>query len=468
MQIKHFLKLLIFTFISLLSISFSKLIAQEIYIYKNGLIENKCFNYSKDFQNLYTEAQNITFTKSGINIKEGNAFIVSRPISIKSNQNTPFLAFSYVINTNGFSPEDIKFYYSTSIDGISYDSWRMLGIELNNDTAIFSELGFLNTSTNYLQYKVVFNEKSSGLNIKSIRISIINPGISAPDTETINESNGKALKLYSFNVISRTEWGCSDGENAPLWPPQYSTVTHLVIHHTAGSNNISQDYKATVRSIWSQHTYTNGWGDIGYNYLIDNYGRTYEGRAGGNNAIGAHCGFNTGTMGVSVMGTYTSSLPSDTAIKTLETILAWKCNDSKLNPLANTMHTSSAKYLNIICGHRDVKSTECPGDYFYAKLPDIRTDVNNLINTSILLKNDISCYPNPFNEILKLDIKHCNWSNFTIEISDIYGRIVYNLPIYGFVNGIKEINVNNLNNGIYFLRILTPTDILFNKKIIKT
>jgi hypothetical protein len=447
--------------------SFSKLLAQEISVYKNRLIENKCFNYNNDFQNLYSEVQNITFTKSGINIKNENAFIVSTPISIKSNQNTPFLGLSYVIKSNGFSPEDIKFYYSTSTDGISYDSWKLLGIELNNDTVIFSELGFLNKSTNYLQYKIVFSGKSSELILKSIRISIINPGFSMPDTEIINDNREKVLKTNLFNVISRTDWGCADGENAPLWMPQYTTVTHIVIHHTAGSNNITQDYKATVRSIWSQHTYTNGWGDIGYNYLIDSYGQTYEGRAGGNNAIGAHCGFNTGTMGVSIMGTYTTILPSDTAIKTLESILAWKCDDSKLNPLGNAMHTSSGKYLNIICGHRDVKSTDCPGDYFYATLPDIRADVNNLLNTSVLQKNDISCYPNPFTEILKLDIKHSNWSNFTIEISDIYGRIVYNLPIFGFVNGIKEINLNNLSNGIYFLRILTPTDILFNKKIIK-
>jgi hypothetical protein len=69
---------------------------------------------------------------------------------------------------------------------------------------------------------------------------------------------------------------------------------------------------------------------------------------------------------------------------------------------------------------------------------------------------------------LQLDIKHINWKYFTIEISDIYGRIIYNTNVSGFESGIKQLNLGTLSNGIYYLRIVTPTDILFKTKIIKS
>lgn len=468
MSTPQFIKPIIFGFLLLLTNCLSSVTAQEIIIYKNGMIENKCLTYNLSLSSNFTETKGISYNSKGIQSKEENAYLISKPVNIEINQPTPFLAFSYVFSTNKTPSKNINMYFSTSRDGEKYTPWSLLGIEISNDTAIYGELAFLDKSVKYLQYKIVFAKHASSIILKNIKISFINPGATNSNMQENINTTGKHLKTTMPNIIKRTEWGCSDGENAPLWPPQYTSVTHLVIHHTAGSNNTSQDYAATVRSIWSQHTYTNGWGDIGYNFLIDAYGRTYEGRAGGNNAIGAHCGFNTGTMGVSVMGTYTSTLPSDTALNTLKNILAWKCTDSHINPLGTAIHTSSGKNINTICGHKDIKSTECPGNAFYADLSDIRNKVNDLISIPIQTSNEISCYPNPFKETIKLDIKHINWSIFTIEITDIYGRMIYNNKINGFESGIISLNLSSLNNGIYFLRVITRSDILFNKTIIKS
>ena len=57
---------------------------------------------------------------------------------------------------------------------------------------------------------------------------------------------------------------------------------------------------------------SNGWNDIGYNFLVDPFGQIFEGRGGGmtRNVIGAHAeGFNTGSVGVAVLGSYGSTAP---------------------------------------------------------------------------------------------------------------------------------------------------------------
>ena len=59
----------------------------------------------------------------------------------------------------------------------------------------------------------------------------------------------------------------------------------MIIHHTATQNQ-KADPAATVRAIY--HTVTQGWGDIGYNFLVDWHGNVYEGRCGGANVVGGH------------------------------------------------------------------------------------------------------------------------------------------------------------------------------------
>jgi hypothetical protein len=154
-----------------------------------------------------------------------------------------------------------------------------------------------------------------------------------------------------------------------------------------------------VRSIYYYHAVTQGWGDIGYNFLVDEAGRVYEGRysreyptgesptgedASGNGVTAAHAsGYNSGTMGVALLGTLTDRDAAAPARDALERLLAWKADRHGIDPEGSSLYTNpvngSQKTFANIAGHRDVNATECPGSVFYATLPDLRARVAALI-----------------------------------------------------------------------------------------
>ncbi len=200
--------------------------------------------------------------------------------------------------------------------------------------------------------------------------------------------------------VTRAGWGAD--ESLRTGEPAYATVKMAFVHHTAGSNSYTEaQAPSIVRGIYAYHTLGLGWSDIGYNFLIDRYGTTYVGRYGGprQGVIGAQAyGFNTGSTGVSVMGTYTSEAPPAAAMNALGRLLAWKLEVHGLDPLANARMTCGAteKYtegqtvtLPVISGHRDANYTACPGDALYAKLGAVRSAAATQIKLA-------SVVPEPF------------------------------------------------------------------------
>src|SRR5919109_3805174 len=56
-------------------------------------------------------------------------------------------------------------------------------------------------------------------------------------------------------VVSRAAWGADesyrfDSVGNEVWPPAFYPTQKLTVHHTAGSNDPTQDYAATVRAIY--------------------------------------------------------------------------------------------------------------------------------------------------------------------------------------------------------------------------
>ena len=191
----------------------------------------------------------------------------------------------------------------------------------------------------------------------------------------------ESYRFGSLEIVSRTDWGCPDGEGS-RWTPAITTVTHAIVHHTAGANAVP-DWAAEVRNIWQFHTVDRGWGDIGYNFLIDPNGVVYEGRAGGDGSIGAHFSCrNTNTAGVSLLGTYSTTPPTAAALASLRAILRELTSRFGLDPMSISVHVPSGLTMPVIASHRDGNDspltctrTECPGDALYALLPAIRAEV---------------------------------------------------------------------------------------------
>jgi hypothetical protein len=195
-------------------------------------------------------------------------------------------------------------------------------------------------------------------------------------------SKENQMKYPKPPVVTRTEWECPDGQITTHGNLSFTTVTHLIVHHTAmGVEEPSSDWPALVRSIWNFHVSERGWADISYNYLIDPNGVIYEGRSGGDNVIGAHfSGVNAGTMAVALLGDFTAEAPTTDALDSLKEILAWKCDQCGLDPEGRSLHEASQLILNTISGHRDgPKATECPGEALYLLLPVIRAEIITLI-----------------------------------------------------------------------------------------
>jgi hypothetical protein len=184
-------------------------------------------------------------------------------------------------------------------------------------------------------------------------------------------------------LLDREAWGADEAIRRA--PPRYATsVQFALVHHTAGSNSYSPSQSAAiVRGIEIYHVKGNGWNDIGYNFLVDKYGQVFEGRYGGVDkpVVGAHAeGFNTGSVGVAVLGTYGSSAPPALATTALANLLAWRLDIAHVDPASTLTWVSGGNarfasgvpvFIRAVSGHRDTGFTTCPGAVLYSQLDAI-------------------------------------------------------------------------------------------------
>ena len=236
----------------------------------------------------------------------------------------------------------------------------------------------------------------------------------APDATTIGDASGADVPALASAIggtgsspaaaplgmparpviITRAQWGARESYRSD--GPYYGEVRCAFVHHTVNANGYTRrQAPALVRGIYYYHTHVNGWSDIGYNFLIDRFGRIYEGRYGGvtHAVIGAQVlGFNSWSTGISIIGTYSSVKPSAKALDALERLLAWKLDVHHDDPLgtARIQCSTTSKYragqwvtVPVILGHRDVNYTECPGNALYGLLPTIRKAVAAIGNPKL-------------------------------------------------------------------------------------
>ncbi|PTU57315.1 hypothetical protein DBB34_04475 [Sphaerisporangium cinnabarinum] len=243
---------------------------------------------------------------------------------------------------------------------------------------------------------------------EAVEVSTVDPGADLPDgvrvTTVSSEPVGaagaggagavpaedRAQAAAGPVIVTRAQWGAAPARCAWDAAP---ALKGGVVHHTVNTN----DYTSTaqvmqlIRNDQAFHQAAapngNGWCDLGYNFLVDKWGNVYEGAAGSLETalIGAHTGgFNTGTVGVAMVGTYTSTAPPEAQLDGVAKIIAYRLARYGVDPAGTATFTAASRtaggrfaagqsvVLPKVFGHRDTHQTECPGGLAYGRLAHVQ------------------------------------------------------------------------------------------------
>ena len=225
-------------------------------------------------------------------------------------------------------------------------------------------------------------------------------------------SSGRA---FLRDVRTRADWGAD--ESIRSGTPKYADrVDAVVVHHTAGSNDYTEaDVPRRIRADYAYHVKARGWGDLGYNLLVDRFGRIWEGRYGGlgRATIGAHAqGFNTRTLGVSLIGDMTKAVPPPEVLDAMARVAAYAGATWQFDPSERTTLTSrgSPRYasgrkvsLHRVFGHQETGQTACPGS-LQDRLPEIRTMARVLLGPPPVITS-VEVQGAPVHAPLPLDVQ---------------------------------------------------------------
>jgi len=209
-------------------------------------------------------------------------------------------------------------------------------------------------------------------------LQVVDPGTSSADSvQPVPAAASAATARPTINP--RAAWGAN--ESLRRGAPSYGKVMLGFVHHTVSTNSYTADQvPALIRGMYAYHVQSLGWSDIGYNFLVDRFGRIWEGRYGGMDkaVVGAQTlNFNAVSMGVSAIGNFDVGEAPQPMTDAVERIFAWKFSLAGI-PATGTV-LANGKYLPRVSGHRDAFATVCPGRYLYARLPEIRTGAAAII-----------------------------------------------------------------------------------------
>lgn len=439
-----------------------------------------------------------------------NATYVSEKETVHPVQ-SPGIAFSAVgLTWNEYVPANTSaLIYMKFLHGAQWSGWNLVERDIDHKETDEKELGAdglqsafvtINPAIAY-QYKVVLdgdgketpiikNIKVTTINAKDPPASVASVGLTRTTSQLIAQINQDMISPERVKIISRAEWGADEGlrvykGNLPevpvqklntdyqdkfsdelqivrkvitnekgemlSWPQEYpAKISKIIVHHTASTANLA-DPKKALRDIYYWHTTGRGWGDVGYNYIIDTYGNIYEGRAGGEMVIGAHAGkANTGAIGISVMGNYETGDVTEKSLIALTRLISEKTKIHSIDPVGKS--TFRGEFTANILGHREVMATSCPGKNLFDKLPLIaqlaRSSVNTTVEEASFRKQRDRGYDfEDRSGILFVDLSPEQSKNLTIQVKNI-GTQTWNSETSLVVNDIESIRD--------FIQVQTP------------
>ncbi|MEM6964523.1 MAG: T9SS type A sorting domain-containing protein [Bacteroidota bacterium] len=388
----------------------------------------------------------------------------SEPIAIDALIPSPFYMLSGFV---ALENHDAQLEYRFKMDG-GWSDWLAFPKNDHGKTPGRTTYlaGELDASATDIQFKSLrpFSE--------SLTVRVFAPGFSQKNQEVQQRNAESICGCPQPNYCGRDCW-CPTNDCPGNSSPTFTTTTHIIVHHSAGFT-FASDYPAVVKSYWDLHVNTNGWADIGYNWLVDPNGFVYEGRGSG--VQGAHFScMNSKTMGICLIGNYENAIPAQAGMDVLKDFLAWEICDKDLDASAVSVHGSSNLNLNTISGHRDGNdspnacgSTACPGENLYALLPDIRNDVAanpcllGVSSERTLRANEkLEIFPNPNSGTFRIQ-----WENIRAEevsIYDVSGKLIK------IVNELLQDDFCEVHldaTGIYFVKIKVEEGRRITQKLI--
>jgi hypothetical protein len=234
------------------------------------------------------------------------------------------------------------------------------------------------------------------------RLSRRVPGLRLHFVRVRSRPVARAAQEPQPEIVPRADWGAS--QCPPRQAPDYGEVKAAYVHHTVSANDYSpEEAPGIVLAICRYHRNSNGWNDIGYNFLVDRYGVVYEGRAGGIDqaVVGAQAqGFNSQTTGIANIGDHTSVEQTPEALAAMARLIRWKLplhgapTSGRVTLVSaggstNRYPAGARVTVERVLGHRDTNQTACPGEALYAQLADLRAMVESgapLAGTATRLK----------------------------------------------------------------------------------
>ncbi|CAL1536977.1 unnamed protein product [Lymnaea stagnalis] len=155
-------------------------------------------------------------------------------------------------------------------------------------------------------------------------------------------------------IITRAEWGARAPKSVTYLSKQ--PVQYAFIHHSAEHECFDRSScVAEVKLYQNMHMDDRGWDDIGYSFVIGGDGSVYEGR--GWDQLGAHTlGYNDVGLGFCLAGNFMEHLPPTVQMDSAKAMIECGVSLGKI----------SSNYT--LRGHRDMKTTLCPGDKLYAEI----------------------------------------------------------------------------------------------------
>jgi hypothetical protein len=282
------------------------------------------------------------------------------------------------------------------------------------------------------------------------------------------------------SINSRAAWG-ADESLRTCDPGVADTLKAVAVHHTAGTNGYSaSQVPSIINGIYVFHTQGRGWCDIGYNILVDRFGRLWEGRYGGldkNIIPAAQEGFNTSTSAISAIGNYETVGAPAVMVDSIARFASWRLGLAHVDPLSSTVLVSgggsttryaagTAVRLPTIFAHRNTGLTECPGRYLYAQMGTIRAKARSYSGSAAIFdpRGNFSRLSTTDLPAFRVNAHTPAWQRFTLTVTSVAtGNVVYQTSGATYENNLsavwdrRDANGRLVPSGSYVMRLTSSS-----------